>query len=106
VEILAGFLTNDTYLFRYLCKYFKVPKILAENFIGYKFRNMVAYYTDVNPNFKFDKGAIGLIEPNAIAGRIGYKLTYRIAAVSIVFYKKFGDRIFKSRQRKLTKVTL
>jgi glycosyltransferase involved in cell wall biosynthesis len=101
-EVLRGFLHNDFYLFKRLCNRFKIPGIIADNFLGYKLRNIVGYYKGINPAFSFDKKAIGLIEPGRIKGRIAYIVTSKIVLAYHKYYKAFGQSIFKKRQRRLT----
>jgi glycosyltransferase len=101
-EVLRGFLHNDFFLFKQLCRRFKIPALIAGNFIGYKLRNIVGYYKGINPAFSFDKKAIGLTEPGRIIGRIAYILTENIVLTYHKYYKTFGQFVFKKRQRRLT----
>jgi hypothetical protein len=100
-EVLSGFLHNDFFLFKQLCRRFKIPALIADNFIGYKLRNIVGYYKGINPAFTFDKKAIGLTEPGRIAGRIAYIITSKIVLTYHKYYEAFGQSIFKKRQRRL-----
>ena len=102
VEVLQGFLRNDFYLFKQLCRRFKIPALLADNFIGYKLRNITGYYKGVNPAFSFDKKAIGLTEPGTIVGKIAYKLTSKIVLAYRKYYEAFGLLLFKKRQLDLS----
>ena len=101
VEVLRGFLVNDYYLFKYLCKRFGFPKPLANNFLNFKFRNIVGYYKSINPNFDFDKSIIGLKPVHKIPGKVAFILTNRLVAFYNKIYSKYGERIFEKRQQKL-----
>lgn len=100
-EVLSGFLHNDFFLFNQLCRRFKIPSPIADNFIGYKLRNIGGYYKGINPAFSFDKKAIGLTEPGRIVGRISYILTEKIISTYHKYYNVFGQLVFERRQRKL-----
>ncbi len=100
-EVLQGFLHNDFFLFQQLCRRFKIPALIADNFLGYKLRNIVGYYKGINPAFSFDKKAIGLTEPGRIVGRISYIVTDKIVSTYRKYYDVFGQLVFKRRQRKL-----
>lgn len=100
-EVLSGFLHNDFFLFKQLCSRFKIPALIADNFLGYKLRNIVGYYKGINPAFSFDKKAIGLTEPGRIVGRVSYILTAKIISTYRKYYEVFGQFVFKRRQRKL-----
>ncbi|MFD0751999.1 glycosyltransferase family 2 protein [Mucilaginibacter calamicampi] len=98
IETLQGFLRNDFYLFKQLCRRFKIPASIADNFLGYKLRNITGYYKGINPAFSFDKKSIGLTEPGRFTGRIAYILTGKIVSAYQQFYAVFGQSIFKKRQ--------
>ncbi len=100
-EVLRGFLHNDFFLFKQLCRRFKIPALVADNFLGYKLRNIVGYYKNINPAFSFDKKAIGLTEPGRIVGRISYITTDKIVSAYRKYYDAFGRYVFKRRQHKL-----
>ena len=102
IEVLQGFLRNDIYLFRQLCRRFNIPALIADNFLGYKLRNITGYYKGINPAFTFDKKAIGLSQPGRIVGRIAYIITSKIVLAYHKYYKEFGQLVFKKRQRRLT----
>ena len=105
-EVLSGFLHNDFFLFKQLCRRFKIPALIADNFLGYKLRNIVGYYKNINPAFSFNKKAIGLTEPGRVVGRISYILTNKIVSTYRKFYDVFGPLVFKKRQRNLTLIAV
>ncbi|MGY3214724.1 glycosyltransferase family 2 protein [Mucilaginibacter sp. HD30] len=102
-EVLQGFLYNDFYLFKQLCSRFKIPALIADNFLGYKLRNIAGYYKSINPAFSFDKKSIGLTEPGRIVGRISYILTDKIVTVYRNYYELFGALVFSRRRQKLNR---
>jgi glycosyltransferase involved in cell wall biosynthesis len=105
VEILAGFFTNDYYLYKYLFKHIKIPNIFADNYLNYAWRNIVGYYKGINPDFEFDKSTLGLKEPKSILVKIAYKLTEHLVKIYCKFYKVFENQIYKRRQFRLAKLT-